>query len=290
MKLKLTGIVLASLLFLTGCSSGYLEPNSEEIINNGGAYAEEVSTTNLVSQKNSSEPIKKFESESSMILSQYKVYLESKDLKEDVLNITEKAHYFGGFINANKDSDPKNKSKNESIISLKIPKEKSKEFLFYLNNTYYVTSKEVSSADIKNEIEEINMKIKSIKEREERLNNVYNNTQNVEDVFSLDKKLSDLSSKRQSLEKQKSDILEKLDYFKIDIEIKEVKRFSSGEDEGETSKAFKYSLKMIGEAFSFIFMIFVKLLPAIFFSALTIGLLFGLKLFKKWYKKRKKNM
>lgn len=290
MKLKLAGTVLASLLFLTGCSSGYLEPNSEEIINNGGAYAEEVSTTSLVSQKNSSKPMKKFDSESSMILSQYKVYLESKDLKEDVSNITEKAHYFGGFINANKDSDQKNKSKNESIISLKIPKEKSTEFLFYLNNTYHVKSKEVSSADIKNEIEEINIKIKSIKEREERLNNVYNNTQNVEDVFSLDKKLSDLSSKRQSLEKQKSDILEKLDYFKIDIEIKEVKRFSSGEDEGEISKAFKYSLKMIGEAFSFIFMIFVKLLPAIFFSALTIGLLFGLKLFKKWYKKRKKNM
>ena len=262
MKIKKFSIAFlaASSLLLSACSSNYSEPDVQTTIENGGAYSETLS-------KKGQENI-----DDSKLLSNYKIKIDSKNIEEASNEIKKKTHSEGGYISFNT-SDDKNKSKKKVNLSVKIPTQNSKNIINYLENNYYISSKELDSVDVSSEYTNLEDQIKNIEKREERLNKIYNNTIVVKDVFSLDEKLSKLSTEKNELKKSLEKIDDRLKYFKINIELNQVSTLPT--DKSDVADSFSKSMSSISSVFSTIGSLIGKAFPVFFYMLLIACVLSG---------------
>lgn len=288
MKFKIAIPLALSTLILTACSSVPIEPNVEDAMKSGGAYTKDIKieSPNLEANLDKKENLK--------ILSNYSVNIETKNLEVDSNLLKEKAHSYGGYVSSNEVQTKKSgSSQKETTLSIKVAKKYASDFNSYLKENFKVSGEKTASVDVSNEYESLKSKIKTIEEREERLQSTYDSSEKVDDLFSLDERLSKLSMEKEDLQRELNNISTRLEYFKVDISIKEVSKFTVGEEKGAVEKEFSSGMKTIGKVFSSISVFLVSLMPFTVFTLLSIALaglgFIGVLALKKRYNKKKKN-
>lgn len=300
MKYKLVATGLLAVM-LAGCSAGNLDVNEKEAKENGGAYKQEVvvdkqkssenPSDNKISENSPKDEKTSTQTESLKILSTHKMEVESDNFKEDIDFLEEKVHNLGGYVNSNKttsESSGKRKEFKESEISLKIPKENISSILKEIENRLNVVAETKVAVDVTDDYYDLESTLKSLTDREERLLELYNSSDDINEIMKIDEKLYEVSQEKESISREKMRINDKISFAKIDLIIKEVAKIETSEKENLTSgekisKAFKSTIKMAFAVLTFLIVWIIKLSPL---GLLAAAIIFGYKKIKGKYDER----
>ena len=302
MKKRTASLLLATLI-LTGCTADNSDVQMKKAIEEGGAYTPSTEENKVVSE-NDNEIIKdnakvedKAESnveielfpeyqdkiDSSKILSKHKMEIETTDMKETVDSIERKTHRINGYVSSNKTE----KGKTTSEISIKFPANKSAEMKEFLKDNFEIVSEETEAIDVSSNFYDLDSRIKGLEERESRLKETYDISTNVEEVLLIDEKMFEVIIEKEELLRQKLKIENRENFSKIDIKLKEVKKIDSQEEPSVVAQEFKNSINVIKDFLSKALILFIKIIPAIFFS-LGMGAILTLILYIKYKLKKQK--
>ena len=293
--MKRTASLLLATLILTGCTVENSDAQIEQAIEEGGAYTQssEESKVTLEDDKEISkdstgdkfEIISKSQNkiDSSKLLSKHSMEIETIDMKETVSSIEKETHRLNGYVSSNKTE----KGRAISEMSIKFPANNSAEMKKFLNKNFEIVSEETEAVDVSNNFYDLDSRIKGLEERENRLKETYDTSQSVEEIILIDEKVFEVIIEKENLLRQKLKIENRENFSKIDIRLKEVKKIYSEEEPSPIVQEFKNSMNVVKEFLSKTLILFIKVIPAMFFS-LGMGAILALILYIK-YKFRKQS-
>lgn len=304
MKKRTTSILLAALI-LTGCTAENSEIQMKKAIEEGGAYTPSVEGSNTqdpsaeenevlleddakTTEDNIESEIETFSEyqdkiNSSKILSKHKMEIETTDMKETVDSIEKEISRIDGYVSSNKTE----KGKKTSEISIKFPANKSAEMKEFLKKNFEIVSEETEAVDVSSNFYDLDSRIKGLEERESRLKETYEVSDNVEEILLIDKEMFEVIVEREELLRQKLKIENRENFSKIDIKLKEVKKIDSEQEPSLVAQEFKNSINIIKDFLSKTLILFIKIIPAMFFT-FGLGAILSLILYIKYKFKKQK--
>lgn len=261
-------IMTLLVMFLAGCNFD-IEADVEETIENGGAYKEEVSVdkdkitkedevievdkseVDGIEQEDKTLEVDELEEvaeskdegekdnlESLKILSTHKMEAETINFKSDLDAIINKVHDVGGYISSNsiKSGDPSRKQLTESKLTLRVPRGSVNEMIEAINDNILITSETLTSADITDKYYDIEARIENLENRENRLRELYDKSEDVNDIITIDDKLFEVTKDKEEMIREKLRMEDRVSLSRIDINIKEVRKLSIDNSDDLSSK------------------------------------------------------
>lgn len=288
---KIAFIMFIFVLILSGCTGTNKTPDIEETIENGGAYKENVSAVNKedgtsdeeVSSDEEVNPDKEIESDSTVevsgkldnsedlkILSIHELKAETLTLQEDLDRIIDKVHSEGGYISSNNTSheNAPGGEKMKSELTLRIPKDNANNVVDFIDETVVITSELLTSVDVSDEYYDIQTRINNLEGRENRLKELYETSDNIDDIIKIDDKLFEISEEKEQIIQKKIRMNDRVMFSRIDLSLQEVKKFSVVKDQKlssleKISDSFKSTGTVVKNTLVTIFIFFIKASPVI---------------------------
>lgn len=291
------------LILLAGCTITPPESDVEDTIENGGAYKQEVSSSVKkiedeaeVSEENESanEETKQYESsekdDTLKILSTHKFKAESVNFNEDLNSIIDFTHEMGGYVSSNRihNENAEGRQLMKSEITLRVPKDKVNELIDKINETVVIVAETLTSVDVTDKYYDIESRIKNLESREERLRELYNNSNNVEEIIKIDDKLFEVTEEKEKMIQEQMKMKDKIAFSRIDLELDEVSKFSiRGKEEltagQQIANSFASVSSMVKKGFVVLVTVIINVLP---FALLIIGVYIG---YRKILKNKDRN-
>lgn len=292
------------LILLAGCTVPPPESDVEDTIENGGAYKQEVSSSvkkikgeAKVSEKseNANEETKQDESsekdDTLKILSTHKFKAESVNFNEDLNSIIDFTHEVGGYVSSNRIHNEKAEGKQfmKSEITLRVPKDRANELIDKIDETVVIVAETLTSVDVTDKYYDIESRIKNLESREERLRELYNSSNNVEEIIKIDDKLFEVTEEKEKMIQEQMKMEDKIAFSRIDLELYEVSKFSIKEKEELTAgqqiaNSFASVSSMIKKGLITLAVVIINVLP---FALLIIGVYIGYRKILSKYEKNK---
>ena len=280
------------LMVLTGCTVTPPDSDIEDTIENGGAYKQEVSSSvkkikdeakSPKESESSNEETKQDESyekdDTMKILSTHKFKAESVSFNEDLNSIINFTHEVGGYVGSNIIHNEKAEGRHlmKSEITLRIPKDKVNELIDKIDETVVIVAETLTSVDVTDKYYDIESRIKNLESREERLRELYNNSNNVEEIIKIDDKLFEVTEEKEKMIQEQMKMKDKIAFSRIDLELNEVSKFSIKEKEELTAgqqiaSSFASVSSTIKNGFITLAIVIINVLP---FALLIIGVYIG---------------
>jgi|GEM_PF-4409717 len=244
-------IALFFTLFLSGCVSASGDISEDFILEHGGSYSEQLENSN--------------QDYESKILSVHEFTGETLEMNDSIKKIENKLYSLSGYIYSHNVNSNKEKELKESNIIIKVPSENKNSFVSFLNETIQVTSEKSESIDITKEYYEKKLKIEHIEEQEKELKKIYNNVSELEDLFTVNEKINDISDKKNELKKDIIHNENQLSYSTIEIKLDEVNEYTieTGTFNEKFKSNMKSSIQKVYETIGIIILFIVKLIPLI---------------------------
>lgn len=296
-----------SLILLAGCTVPPPELDVEDTIENGGAYKQEVSSSVKeikdkvkVSEESedANEETKQDESsekdDTLKILSTHKFKAESVNFNEDLNSIIDFTHEMGGYVSSNRihNENAEGKQFMKSEITLRVPKDRANELIDKIDETVVIVAETLTSVDVTDKYYDIESRIKNLESREERLRELYNSSNNVEEIIKIDDKLFEVTEEKEKMIQEQMKMEDKIAFSRIDLELYEVSKFSIKEKEEMTAgqqivNSFASVTSMIKKGLITLAVVIINVLP---FALLIIGAYIGYrKILNKYEKNKIKN-
>lgn len=280
------------LMVLTGCTVTPPDSDIEDTIENGGAYKQEVSSSVKKikdeakapkESESSNEETKQDESyekdDTLKILSTHKFKAESVSFNEDLNSIINFTHEVGGYVSSNTIHNEKAEGRHlmKSEITLRIPKDKVNELIDKIDETVVIVAETLTSVDVTDKYYDIESRIKNLESREERLRELYNNSNNVEEIIKIDDKLFEVTEEKEKMIQEQMKMKDKIAFSRIDLELNEVSKFSIKEKEELTAGqqiagSFASVSSTIKNGFITLAIVIINVFP---FALLIIGVYIG---------------
>lgn len=219
--------------------------------------------------------------------------VETEDFDNLISTIKDEIIRLGGYDEKTEISGRRYYSRSSSrygYIVARIPKERLKEFVSAVKENGNVYNETSSSENVTLQYVDTESRKKSLEIEQERLFGLLEKTETLEDIVSLESRLSSIRHELQMLETELRTIDNKVDYSTVTIHISEVERLTPTTEEKETvftriKVGFSDTIYDISEGLKDFIVWFVVNLPYLIIWALIIAL--GVVVSRKFYKKIK---
>lgn len=219
-------LIMSFIILLTGCN--YDESISDEhIVNNGGAYKEDVENS---AEQNVDETLKpeKIEPKVTKMLSIFNIELETENLDEDIKAIDKTIHGLKGYISSHKIIENLDKDyKKSAKLTLRVPKEKASKFIEYTKANFNVILESSETIEITDTFFDLELSIESLDKQEEQLLLMYERTTSIDDMLKISDRLTEISKDKKKLTIDYSSIQERMNYSTVEIVFNEVSKLTN---------------------------------------------------------------
>jgi len=271
-------------------------------------YAEEPMEPEMGDAGNGSEEPEVNESTTSQrkLIKTVDLSVETKDYDNLMVSIEKQIEELGGYIeslgayNGSYYSGRVNRSAN---ITARIPAEKLDGFVKQIGEEANVVDRNESVEDVTLQYVDLDSHARMLQEEQERLLELLENAQTIEDIITIEGRLSEVKYQLESMKSQLRTFDNKVTYSTVHIYIDEVKELTPVVEQtaGERiAEGFAESLRDIGEGFKEFFIGFVINIPYIIVWAVIIAVVafVGFKIAKvidkhsarKWEETRKNGL
>lgn len=308
----LLSLSLVSLSLMTACGSSSVDTrdirtfsqNSKSSYNatyeadsfDGVGYAEEsynidLSNGYLNTDNNSTNTAKPTDT-SRKLIKTYTLSLETELFDQMIGNIEAKLNELGGYeqdLNTyNGSYSDVSRYNRTSSITVRIPVDKLDEFIEFVGDLGNITQKNLSVEDVTLSYVDAESEKKVLKAEEERLLSFLEEAQTIEEILSIESRLSDVKMRLESAESRLRVYDNLIDYATVYLHINEVKKYTEPEPETFGSKVVKSFKDGTAEFVDNIKAIFVWFVGNIFSILAHLAMFTGIYLVIKFLVKRSK--
>lgn len=222
--------------------------------------------------------------------------VETQEFDELVACVEQQVKALGGYIenmdlyNGRSYYSYKNSSRNANII-IRIPQEKLDTFLGEISGISNVNSRSESVKDITLTYVDLDSHKKALVAEQDRLLQLMERAETIDELITIESRLSDLRYQIQSMESQLRTYDNKVDYSTINLYINEVEVFTPVEEEStweRISSGFVDNIKSIKDGFVEFFIWFTVSVPYLLIWAviIVVAVIIVRRIIKKNRKKR----
>lgn len=212
--------------------------------------------------------------------------------KKTIMNSLQKCN---GFVQNSDESGTKPETMYDSgryaNYCFRLPVNKASEFVDSLNGIGVITNASTSGQDVTAQYTDIELRLKTLQTRYDRLIEFLSKAEKLEDVVELEREIGNVTYEIESLKSQQRGLNDLITYVTVYVNLQEKNTLveappTAADDSFGTriTRTFNDALKTIGAAFEYLVLAFVWLSPIIIPGGLiAIFIVFMVK----WSKKRK---
>lgn len=307
-------VLLMSLLLLVGCgsadiSSDTMAMGTKSKMNYEAAAADvEAAEFGVMTQEVMAEELTEAESEqievqdeSRKLIRNVEMTAETEEFDELLKNVQSRIVSFGGYVessyiynhgsyyNGTDFDDLRN-----ADLTVRIPAEKLDEFLSVVSEQTNVISQNESVTDVTLEYVDLESHKKALLAEQERLLELMEQAQSIDDIISLESRLSEVRYQLESMESQLRTYDNQVSYSTVYLYIEEVKTYTPTQAPGRLERmkdGFFESLSGVGNGFLDFCINFVIALPyLVVFAAVTVAVVWLVRIILKRHRKKKKGI
>ena len=314
MKRRKIGIAASVLLlaaFMTGCgSSGYdkAELNSSAAYDNGGYYTEAAYTSAVTADAVAVEyeyesgeyadaagaemPSENIQQSQRKLIKTVDLSVETESYDTLIAGLENQIAELGGYIEYQYQYNGSGYSNYEETryanMQVRIPVNRLEEFIVRVGEQSNITNKEERVEDVTLRYVDLESHKNALMTEQDRLLDLLTVAETVEDIITIEQRLSDVRYQLESMESQLRTLDNQIDYSTINLSIREVKRLTPTQEKTVWDKiknGFSESIYNIGHGFENFFIWFVVNIPYIIIWAVVLFAAF--LIIKTIIKKRK---
>mgnify|MGYP001373172843 CR=1 FL=1 len=212
------------------------------------------------------------------IITNVNLDVETREFDKLIETIKEEITILGGYdekteINGNRYNSRSNN--RYAYIVARIPKDRLYEFVNIVNDNANVINETSSKTNVTLEYVDTESRKKSLEIEQERLFSLLEKTETLEDIVTLESRLSSIRYELQMYETELRTMDNKVDYSTVTISINEVERMTPTQEKETVftriKNGFSNTMYDISEGFKNFFVWFVVNLPYIIIWAVIIG-------------------
>lgn len=218
--------------------------------------------------------------------------VETETFEELLATVGEKTQNFGGYIEESYTYNGSNyygRGSRNASLTIRIPAEKLDEFLSAVSEDSNVISRNESVSDVTLQYVDMESHKKALQAEQDRLLELLDEAETIEDIISLESRLSEVRYQIESMESQLRTMDNQVNYSTIYLYINEVAKLTPVKEQTvweKISTGFANSLYQVGNGFVDLGIGFVIALPYLVVWAvilLVIGMLIrlGIKRIKR---------
>ena len=220
--------------------------------------------------------------------------VETEEFDVLMVTISEKTESFGGYVESsytyNGSNYYGNSSRNASL-TLRIPAEKLPAFLSAVAECSNVISKNESVTDVTLQYVDMKSHKEALETEQARLLELLEQAESVEDIISIESRLSEVRYQIESMESQLRTMDNQVSYSTVYLNVNEVKKLTPVKEQTtweKISTGFMDSLEGVGRGIKNFFIWLIIKLPYLVVWAVVLALIvLFIKLIRKARKKRK---
>lgn len=230
------------------------------------------------------------------IITKVNLEVETQDFDELISIIKDEIVRLGGYDERTEISGKRYYSRGNSRyghIVARVPKDRLKEFVEVVKDSGNVINETSSSENVTLKYIDTESRKQSLEIEQERLFSILEKTETLEDIVTLESRLSSIRYELQMYETELRTIDNQVDYSTVTISVNEVERMTPTTEEKETVFArirngFSESIYDISEGLKNFFVWFVVNLPylIIWTVIITAGVIISRRIYKKSRNKR----
>lgn len=198
--------------------------------------------------------------------------LQVRDVKQSEQEIRQQVTDSNGYVSS---SYINTKSTNTGDINVRIPTNRTSQFISSIEEIGKIQSKRENAEDVTDQYNEIETELESKKQELERLRSLMNQTDNVSDLIQIQERIGELNSRINYLEQRKTRLDSRIEYTEIDIELEQPTPLNTG---FEPRQSLSQSYKGFFNTVSFIIISIGYLIPIVIIGIIAYS---GLKLAKR---------
>lgn len=296
------GLFLAAGLLAAGCGASSskgmaTEAVAEEAVYDTAAEAEMVMEENGITDAgtgNSAET--QVQNTQRKLIKNVNLYVETENFEELLLQVEEQTKGFGGYVESSrvyKGSYYYDGLQNANF-TLRIPAESLDEFLSAVSELSNVTSKDENVTDVTLQYVDMKSHKEALETEQERLLTLLGQAETVEDIITIESRLSEVRYQIESMESQLRTLDNQVSYSTVYLYIEEVEKLTPVEEQSaweKISTGFLESVYRVGEGFKNFLIGLIINLPYLFVvAAIVVVVIFIVKTAVKRSEKKQKKL
>ena len=220
------------------------------------------------------------------------LYVETEAYDTLLANLEQQIAGLGGYIEYqyqyNGSSYSGYNETRSASMTARIPAKRLDEFVQRVGEQSNITNKEERVEDVTLQYVDLESRKKALATEQDRLLELLEKAESVEDIISIEARLSDVRYELESMESQLRTLNNQIDYSTINLSIQEVRRLTPTEEKSAWDKmknGFAKSIYQIGDDIENGFIRFVINIPYLIIWGVIIVIAF--LIVRRIYKKRK---
>ncbi len=300
MKRRETGIAASILLlaaFITGCGSvGYDSVKNESIVYDNGSYYSDAAYTAAVTEEafepeyesggyaeaqSAEMPDENVQQSQRKLIKTVDLNVETESYDTLVAGLESQIEELGGYIEYQYQYNGSGYSNYQETryanMQIRIPVKRLEEFILRVGEQSNITNKEERVEDVTLRYVDLESHKKALLTEQDRLLDLLTIAETVEDIITIEQRLSDVRYQLESMESQLRTLDNQIDYSTINLSIREVKRLTPTQEKTVWDKiknGFSESIYNIGHGIVNFFIWFVVNIPYIIIWAVVIFIAF----------------
>lgn len=203
------------------------------------------------------------------IIQYFYLDVETQDFEKLINNINTKISSLGGYVESSqiggKSYYDNNVTRNGNIVA-RIPSNKADEFVTDINTESNVTSSRKTSENVSLQYIEVQSRIEALEIEQDRLFAILEKSDNLENIITLESRLSDIRYELQNYKSQLRAYDNKVEYSTVSLNVNEVNRITPVTEEKQTlgsriKNGFSDTVYNIGEGVQNFLVWFIVNLP-----------------------------
>ncbi len=282
-------LILSMEIIIIGCGSGstsdYKMADTTANGDNYNVYESAVATEEAYDTSEGN--AEQVADNSRKLITTVNMYAETEDLDQTTTEVQNKVKELGGYVESSSLYNGSSyASDNRSVsFTIRIPADKLDQFVTVVEEGTNVTNKSVNVEDVTLEYVDVESRKTALEAEEKRLLEILEEAETVEDIITVESKLTDVRYELESIESQLRTYDNQIDYSTVYLGIDEVKQYTPAEEKGffqRISEGFVYNLKELGDFFVELIIWVIIHIPQIVIIAAVVAVVFVIR------KKRKK--
>lgn len=225
------------------------------------------------------------------------IYAETENYDELLVGLEKQITELGGYIEYEFQYNGSNYSGYDELrnsrLEIRIPAARLDEFIVKVGEVSNITNKEERVEDVTLQYVDLESRKKALTTQQERLLELLEQAETVEDIIAIEQKLSDVRYELESMESQLCTLNNQIDYSTINLNIEEVRRLTPTQEKSVWDKiknGFGNTIYRIGEDIEDGFIWFVVNIPyfVLWIVIIAVVLLFGRGIVKRKRNKKQK--
>lgn len=301
-RIKIMVMCIITAILLVGCGSGAsgeymteaeVAPQSYNAGDTSNLYAADVATVDEAVEFDEEQGMSIGESNRKLI-KDVTLNAETEEFDELIVNVTSKVEALGGyteFFNVYGGGGYYDKGLKSANLTIRIPAQNLSQFVTEVSNISNITGRTESVRDVTLEYVDLESHKKSLQIEQQRLLELLEQAETIEDIVALESRLSEVRYQIESMESQLRTYDNLVEYSTIYLYISEVQKLTPVEEQNawqRITSGFAASLENLGVGLSEFGIGLVIAIPYLVFVAiLVLAVLIAVKSGIKYSEKKK---